>query len=423
MSLINFSVEYYDTVQQNLFQGFPNAATLNTLVHNGMSISRDEFLAYMMFTEQDDTQIGYRNYDELSKIVGSRLGDIDNYLSFNNGSVQSKVTSGRMMNAGFTERLGVALGLCVVNKIHQLTAADWKIIPKTNQHKTFDFNIPIASTGTNFIQTENKGSVVIDNTLPQVVRHHYSGEHGIIPKKNYVRQEEVKQRIPIHQNLFYGTIGVLDNRTNSIAKVWLVDPPAMDIEMNPEKYKLLARLHYYLDEFRNIGVRENITKALEERIKSIEETKDYLEFDNKQLDGNFPRRGAYYLYMEGKMFAAIDTNEAFGSIFITEYRQRISAFIIAFPKAIMRLIVKQDFKAILEYNYNPDFINESVQVLMRISGKDMEDTKFPDDLKFIFNERKKYYEATYYGKVSHSTDGRIFGLLNEEQNIDNEKSS
>lgn len=422
---INLSIEYYDTTQRNLFQGYPNRATLNAIVQNGVTISRDEFLAYMMFTEQMDRN-GFRTYNDLQARIQSRLGDIDDYLTFNNGSVQARIIGNNMMEVGFTERIGVALGLCVLNRIHGLTTADWKKIPTApgrNGHPTFDFEIPIASTGASFIQAENKGSVVGNNSLVETVSHHFSGKNGILRKKNFVRQEESRQQIPIHQNLYYGTIGVLDDRPNSTAKVWLVDPPAIDIEMNPEKYKLLARINYYLDEFRNIGVRKKITEALEKRIKLIEEANDYLEFDNKQLDGNFAQQGAFDFYIDGKMFAAIDTNEAFGRVFITENKHRNFAYLIAFPKAIMRYIVKQDFKSILNYNYNPDFINESVQVLMRLGSKEIEETKLPVNLKFVFNERKKYFEATYFGKISHSTDGRIFGLLNEEQKINNEKSS
>ncbi|HLO60339.1 MAG TPA: hypothetical protein VK179_16430 [Bacteroidales bacterium] len=423
MAQINLSFEYYDTEQQCLFQGFPNAKTLNKFVQNGMSISSDEFLAYMMFTEQMDRN-GFRTYNDLQERIQKRLGDIDDYLTFNNGSVQARIIGNDMMQVGFTERIGVALGLCVVNKIHDLTAADWKKIstsPGRKGHPTFDFEISIASTGTNYIQVENKGSTITDNSVRNnSVQAHYT---RIENKKANVRKEEVNRQIPIHQKLFYGTIGVLDNRPNSIAKVWLVDPPAVDIEMNPEKYKLLARLHYYLDEFRNIGVREKITKALEKRIKLIEEAQNYLELDNKPLEGNFSKQGAFYLYMDGKMFAAVNTNEAFGRIFIAEIKQRKLAYLIAFSKTIMRYIVKQDFKSILSYSYNPHFINESVQVLMRLGEKENEETKLPVNLKFVFNERRKYFKATYFGKIRHSTDGRIFGLLNEEPIIVNEKSS
>lgn len=416
MEQLKLSVDFYNAAQQALFQGFPNSQQLNTLVQNDVTISKDDLLAYMMFTEQMDRN-GFRNYNDLCQRIKHRLGDIEDYLSFNNGSVQAIVIGNDMMQPGFTERIGVALGLCVVNKIHGLTAADWKKIPTapgSKGHPTFDFEIPIASTGYNFIQAENKGSTVIDNSLPQLVSHHYKGESGILKKKDYVRKEEVKRSIPIHQNLYYGTIGVLDNRANSKAKVWLVDPPAFEIPMNPEKYKLLARLYYYLDEFRNIGVKKKITDALAARIKLIEETIDYSEYDNNTLDGNIAKRG-YTLYMEGDMVATVDTNEAFGKIFITQHKQNFTAYLIAFPKAIIRLIVKQDFRAILEYSYNPDFINERVQVLIRIKANS--EAAKPNNLKFTLNERSKIYEATYFGTVNHSTDGRIFGLLNDEQQL------
>ncbi len=265
MAIINLSLEYYDAAQQTLFQGFPNATQLNTLVQNVIAIDKANFLAYMMFTEQMDKN-GFRTYNDLQRRIQNRLGDIDDFLSFNNGSVQSKMTALEMMQPAFTERIGVTLGLCVINKIHGLTAADWKKIDETrgrNAHPTFDFEFPIASTGTTFIQAENKGSIVTDNTLQNAsVQNHYN---GIKIKKDYVRAEEAKKQIYIHQNLYYGTIGVLDSRANGIGKVWLVDPPAFEIEMEPRKYKLLARLHYYLDEFKNIGVKGRIIKALETR--------------------------------------------------------------------------------------------------------------------------------------------------------------
>ena len=412
MPQIILSVEYFDTAQRTLFQGFPNAAQLNNIVQNGITIDKSDLLAYMMFTEQMDRN-GFRTYTDLQGRIQNRLGDIDDFLSFNNGSVQSRMTALEMIQPGFTERIGVALGLCVVNKIHGLTAADWKKIDETrgrNAHPTFDFEFPLASTGANFIQAENKGSIVTDNTLQSAsVQNHYS---GIENKKDYVRAEEAQRQIPIHQNLYYGTIGVLDSQPNSIAKVWLVDPPAFELEMEPQKYKLLARLHYYLDEFKNIGVKERIIKALETRIVEIEKSSDYTKFNNVPLDYPYPR--AYHLFMDGKMFAAVDTNEAFGKIFIVEHKQNIYAYLIAFPKALMRIIILQNFENILNYEYNPDFINESVQVLMRLGGKETEESKLPKNLKFVFNERRKYYEATYFGKVNHSTDGRIFGLLDSE---------
>jgi hypothetical protein len=410
---INLDIAFYNATQQELFQGFPNAYRINSIVRDGITITEDEFLAYMMFMDQDDNYVGYRTYEDLRNLISSRLGDIKNYISFINNSVQSIVPPERMNNARFTERIGISLGLSIVNKLHSLTAADWKKIPETNANPTFDFQIPIASTGTNYIQVENKGCVVDDNSYKRTtVSNRYS---EIREKKEYVRNEETKNQIQLHQNLYYGTIGVLDNRPNSIARIWLVDPPAFEIKMEPRKYKLLARLRYYLDEFKNIGVKKKITDALAFRIKEIEEAKDYNRFNFKKLDDKFPVSGGYYLYMEGNVFANVDTNEAFGRVFLIEEKQRIIPYLLSFPKAIMRLIVRQDFESILNYEYNPDFIKENISVLIRFTKSEFFEMNLSEKLNFVFNEKSKFFEAVYFGKVSHTSDGRIFGALKNEK--------
>lgn len=356
MQSINLSVEYYNTAQRTLFQGFPNSTTLNNLVQNGITISKDEFLAYMMFTWQMEID-GFRTYNDLKALVQTNLGAANQLLCFNNGSIQARVIGNNLMQTGYTERIGVSLGLCLLNKIHKLTAADWKKIPTVpgrNGHPTFDFEInQVASTGSLFIQGENKGSAVENNSVQSnTVNRHFD---SIQNKKSYVRETEAEQGIPLHQNLYYGTIGVLDNRPDSMAKIWLVDPPAFESEMDPRKYKLLARLSFYLDEFKNIGVKKKITKALEERIEKISQAEDFMQFNFKSLDERYSVTSGQYYYMDSNNnLVLVDTNEAFGHVFLIENEQILNAYLIAYPKAIMRLIVKQDFEAILNYEYNPE---------------------------------------------------------------------
>ena len=50
-----------------------------------------------------------------------------------------------------------------------------------------------------------------------------------------------------------------------------------------------------LDEFKNIGVKDKIIKALIKRIEEIENSSEYLKFDNVPLDYKYPR--AYHLFM------------------------------------------------------------------------------------------------------------------------------
>lgn len=408
---IRVDIGYFNDEQRRLFQGFPNSGNINDIVRDGITITEDEFLAYMMFPWQMDLA-GFRNYNELRNQVQNNLGAVNQLLSFNNGSVQANVIGNDLMQTGYTERIGVSLGLCLMNKIHNLTAADWKKIPTVpgrNGHPTFDYEFPIASTGTRFIQSENKGSAIENNTDQRgTVERHYN---SILEKKEYVRNEEVKQQIQLHQNLYYGTIGVLDNRPNSNAKIWLVDPPAFEIEMDPKKYKLLARLNFYLDEFRNIGVKKRITEALEERIKEIELSKDFMQLNFKKLDDRFPVSGGYYLYMEGNVFANVDTNEAFGRVFLVEDKQTILPYLLAFPKAIMRLIVRQDFESILNYEYNPDFMKDSISVLIRFTKSEYFEMNLSKKLNFVFNEKSRFFETVYFGKVNHTSDGRIFGVI------------
>jgi len=415
MADLRVSIEYFNDEHKKLFEAYPNTSEIEALVNNGATISKEEFLAYMMFKDQLDRD-GHRSYEELSARIQHRLGDIDDYLTFSNGSVKTQFVGADLHQTGITERIGIALGLCVVNKLHGLTQADWKKIPEApgrGGHPTFDFEIPIASTGSNFIQAENKGSAVQNNNDQSgTVDSHYK---GILRKKKYLRDEETKLGIPLHTNLYYGTIGVLDNRPNSTARIWLVDPPAFNIEMEPRKYKLVSRLTYYLNEFKEIGLRSKILKLLEERINEIIKSNDFESLNNKSIDENFPAKGIPYLYMGiNNAFASVDTNEAFGRVFLIERKQRIVPYLIAFPKALMRIIIKQNFEQILEYKYDPDFMKEKVQVLMRFTKADMYERNISEILKFTFNEKKRFSEAIYYGKVNFTSDGKIFGILDNE---------
>ena len=79
--MVNVSVEYYNDNEKELFQIYPNCSEINTLVYCQQTISKDELLAYMMFTEQKEHD-GFRNYEELRERVSSRLGDINDYFDY-----------------------------------------------------------------------------------------------------------------------------------------------------------------------------------------------------------------------------------------------------------------------------------------------------------------------------------------------------
>lgn len=419
MSELKVSIDYFNDEHKGLFQAYPNVTVIDALVQNGSTISKEEFLGYMMFKDQLDAD-GHRNFGDLSLRIQHRLGDIDDFLTFNNNSVQARFIGADLHQTGLTERIGISLGLCILNQIHGLTRADWTKIPEApgrNGHPTFDFAISLASTGSNFIQAENKGSALKQNTdQGGTIAIHYK---SILRKKKHLRSKESEQEISQHQNLYYGTIGVVDNQPNSVAKVWLIDPPAFEVDMDPRKYKLISRLTYYLEEFKQLKLRPKILEALEVRINEIYVSKNYSTFDNKSIDGNYPAKENPSMYMDtSNSFALVDTNEAFGRIFLIERKQRTVPYLIAFPKALIRIIIKQNFEQILDYKYEPDFMKESVQVLMRFSKSEMVEKNISKVLKFTFNEKKGLSEAIYFGRVNFTSDGKIFGVLDIEQQRD-----
>lgn len=96
MANLNIDIAYYNDEQRTLFQAFPNSAILNQLVQNGISITEDEFLAYMMFTWQMDVN-GFKTYADLRALVQDNLGAVNQLLSFNNGSIQARVIGNDLM--------------------------------------------------------------------------------------------------------------------------------------------------------------------------------------------------------------------------------------------------------------------------------------------------------------------------------------
>jgi hypothetical protein len=114
------------------------------------------------------------------------------------------------------------------------------------------------------------------------------------------------------------------------------------------------------------------------------------------------------------MFAAVDTNEAFGKFFIVEKEEGIFPFILAFPKSLLKLIVFQRFEEILNYKYYQEILKSKVNVLLRVYPDDEIEDVYIEKLGFVFNERKKYFEASYYSSLSYSSSGRIFGELQNE---------
>jgi hypothetical protein len=76
-----------------------------------------------------------------------------------------------------------------------------------------------------------------------------------------------------------GVITAIPSDSKLRAKCFLLDPPPVDILLDPFKYKLLARLYFYWREL-SLVPRAHFLEVLVNRIKSIQSSGEY-----KSLDG------------------------------------------------------------------------------------------------------------------------------------------
>lgn len=380
MDQLKVSVSYYNDREKENFKSpkYDDIRTFLDSMPGDISIPEDEFKGYMMFPEQDDSEEGSVSFEQLSKRIGSRFGDFNENLDIKN-SINAILSPQRMNVKNYTESIGVSLGLCIANKMYGLTKADWKKIPEKS-NKTLDFKI--ASTGEKYIQVENKG----------VVKENANTKNKLFAKYKSIKEKKTTEG-ENSDDVLFGTIAVIDKENT--AKVWLVDPEPIHMNMEPKKYKLLARLYYYLDEFRDIGLNESIIKSLSTRITQITKEKDYLRYDNQSLDFN-DIEGNVYGYIKNRLFfAVLDTNFGFGNAHLIKYKGQDYFYLVAFSKEVIDLIISQNFNDILKYTYTPRTIEMNINV--SFSEKDVE-------------------PETYTQTIAQTSDGKLFGLLRKGKN-------
>jgi hypothetical protein len=154
--------------------------------------------------------------------------------------------------------MGVAGSLAVANQAFDLHDADWQKLA-VGPEKDMDFWV--ASDGNRHIVVESKGSVV-DNVLLK--------ESGVSGHKSDIKGKKAVQRPKRPRDCLIGTITAIpSNNSRQPARVWLVDPPQPDLDIDPHRFKVLTRLRYYRNVLAAVG-RPHLLIALANRIKTLE---------------------------------------------------------------------------------------------------------------------------------------------------------
>lgn len=397
-------IRYYDEEEKEKFQKkYPNYEDIDKVVNSEAKISAEEFLTYMLFVEKSNRS-GFQTFQELARKVPARIQRIQDYLEFENGSVRTKVIG---KGNRCTEEYGVGFSLSAMALVHNdLHEADWHPIPEVNSSKTTDFKI--ASDGGFVVFVECKGTSNKDNKKKE--GSSASGQKSDIEKK--------KGSLPPPEEsskyLAYGTIAVLDNRKNSTPIVWLVDPPAPILALSPRKYKLLARLNFYLSNLREISSRMTLVTALTNRLRSIFLTQDYEKLDGGGLQTG---KGEPIIFAESTFSnksIVKDPNysngyfeKVVGKVYVLDGGKQL--VYIGFQREVFDIMAKQEFQDILTLKFtNTQRVEE---VICRFTKKAFSQL---DKSSTLVQKAKKqangYYAISLYFHLVYAQSGRVYGV-------------
>ena len=390
---IRVNADYYNDEHRDILMKHRYAHRIKNLVDFGLSEKEKEFRVNAMFTEQDGRP-RFRNYSELKRLVPSRIRLIEDYIDTSNGTVRSLIPGGKRE---VTERVSVATALSVMNQVFNLHRADWERIPETSKRKTMDFQL--ASDGNDFILVEAKGTVFETGNL-----------HRDADLEQHIKDKK-RAHLAENTNLtsLFGVITGIPCQLGKMAQCLLLDPLFENIEMDPAKYRLLARLYFYSRILRVIS-RGQLVRALLNRIEVLKRSSNYTEFDGLPLVDVYekpivpPPENTSSIWNK-----TIVKDKIVGQMFPVS---KTEFFYFAIDMGINRLMIKQDFKAIREFysTLGEQFIENVTCDNAILDIRDLKKYGIPFNLFKEFEEANKA-TTTLTGSVNYSPSGQVVGIF------------
>lgn len=269
----------YDTQHKDLLTNKPYPANaIIELIKSPTEIHPADLLTYMMVHRKGSGPAEYSSIQNLRNYIRTMAEHSQLLVDFNGGSVriQQNVSD---VPGDITTRLGEAVGLCIIDKLHDLTLPDWTPIPelrgKGKSKKTLDFITNTASSSTQFIQIETKGAHVPDNNKKTgSVPHH---------KKSILGKKLAQRPLGVSNTLYYGAIGSFDKDTTRNAKCWLLDPPGEFIDRSPVDYRVLARMTFIENWIRLIAPQSALSRDLYARLQKLNTSNDIFQYNKQHL--------------------------------------------------------------------------------------------------------------------------------------------
>jgi hypothetical protein len=400
---VAIKVDFYDNKERESFLRTPFPIGLQNLPIT-LTLPTPEVLTYYLYYKKQPGVPGYSTHDEVAQRWYEALVEFNGQLTLSNHSIRRipNVT----LDTGTTERVGEALSLSVASYLHGLHEADWGRIPESNTRKSLDFQYPLtASDGKRFIQLEAKGSSTDNNdNKSDSVTHHKA---SIRAKKNAATSEERQESV------MYGMIGVIDDRRDSAARCWLVDPPA-NMRGDPKRLRIINRLDFITSLISLISPRSVFAAALQTRLSAINAVEDVSALDGIPLiKGNgepFPfkdfLRSSHTPLLGGR--SMVLGGQSVGDVAVVA---KDVLLFVGIDEGLIPMVAGQTFGEIEEYRFESQMMPETVQCVV---SKGRFDKTFK---KFITLPGKKpsvsggYVYFNIDGYLIHSESGLVVGVL------------
>lgn len=411
-SSIQVDVRFFDAEEQAKLLQYPTADVMQGIVEKSVSVPKAEFLTYYLFHRIKLGTAGYKDYRSIASKIHIWLASIAESIDFSGDSVRTPADAERQLPE-VSEHVGEAIGLAVMNRIHNLTEADWVPIPEQRGRgasPTFDFQI--ASDGESFVQVETKGSSVDDNQILSAAVK--AQKRKIDDKKAKLTIRSVKDQDPYPASIRYGTITAVDRRVDGNVRCWLTDPSPEKFNEDPKRFKLINRMRHLRNWISFISPRSALAAALSTRFADMEAMTNPFELDGVPL-----RRGNHDPFAFDTFGHALSGRPAFpasksqvvngpaGGVVIQLGDKEL--FFLGIREDLLALAIGQDFGRISYYKAEVESVQKTVECTF--SARRFSGLSIPDILRESATQTAGYFRFPLNGVLHYSAEGLVFGIL------------
>jgi len=407
---IRVRVDYYDEEEEAKLLEYPSADRIALIAGHEIDVPASEFLTYYLFRRKRPGMPGWRNYAELSRKISLSLSHLSGSVAFDGSSIHVPIEVG-YPDVHVVECVGEAIGLSVINQIHDMTEADWSVIPRSRgglAGPTLDFRI--ASDEQHLIEVETKGSFARSST--QKTSSISNHKASIQAKKAH----HLGKSLPGFDTatIRYGTISVLGGPAQCV-NCWLLDPPSDEAQMNPARRRVLNRVAFLRDWITAISPRSNLAIALASRLAALEAVSNIEELDGVPLlgvDGErvvdvsafTPEVGETPKLLPNK--SRIDSDGVVG-IVIQGWRN--SLFFLGAREEIFEEAIAQEFQVITSYKAASGFRRRNVNC--RFTRRQFDQMRLPREVRSAAAVSGNYVTLSVAGRMQYANTGSVFGIL------------